>query len=241
MCIIVVIPRKKKIPSDEILRRCFESNPDGFGLMYTDNDQVIIQKGIMDIEQMITTAHNVHTEYGSTSHIVLHYRIGTSGKKKSPECTHPFPISNDYRDLYKMQIVCDRAIAHNGIIYQYEQRNSVLSDTMFFCKMLTGLTSIQTIRRALTGHNSSKFAYLYKDGTLLKTGQWFNHKGVFYSNSTFMPEVKTVSRYSCYGQECLENYDKHTDVYTYRNAVQKTDDEKEKEQKFREYIEGYHL
>jgi predicted glutamine amidotransferase len=242
MCIIVVIPKKKQLPSDEILRRCFIQNPDGAGLMYIHDSSVVIEKGIMDINNVLKIIKDIHTNYGKKSPIVIHFRIGTSGKKKSPECTHPFPISNDYRDLYRLSTVCNSAIAHNGIIYQYEERKSSLSDTMFFCKMLTGLTSPSMIKRALNGHNTSRFVYMNGDGIIIRTGSWLNHKGIFYSNMTYQdqPVIYSIRQYpqwqniSCNGQAYLTEYEKCS-------KINLSDDEIEKNEKFKKWIDTYDM
>jgi hypothetical protein len=240
MCIIVVIPKSKKLPDDETLRRCFIQNPDGAGLMYIHDNSVVIEKGIMDIDNALKTIHFIHENYGKKSPVIIHFRIGTSGKKTSPECTHPFPISNDYRDLYRLKIVCQSAIAHNGIIYQYEQKKSVLSDTMFFCKMLTGVNNPSMIKRALNGHNSSRFVYLNGDGIIIRTGSWFNHKGVFYSNLGYQPlRVYSMQNYPAgicnIGQSYLTDYE------TSMARIELSDDEKKKNEKFKEWIDKYDM
>ena len=243
MCIIIVIPKNKKIPSDEILRRCFIQNPDGCGIMYNHDTSVVIEKGIMDIDDALKSIHFIHENYNKISPVIIHFRIGTSGKKKSPECTHPFPISNDYRDLYRLKIVCNSAIAHNGIIYQYEERKSSLSDTMFFCKMLTGVNNPSMIKRALNGHNASRFVYLNGEGIIIRTGTWFNHKGIFYSNMTYQ-EVKPIINWSA--SPAVMRYAAGQSYLTaYENSISRldnlTEEEKEKNEKFKEWIEKYDM
>jgi predicted glutamine amidotransferase len=249
MCIILVVPKKKKLPDEDTLRRCFKNNPDGCGLMYLDNESVIIKKGMMDEDIAISAITAIHQDIGKKSPLVIHFRIGTSGKKKDPVCCHPFPISNNYKDLYKLQTVCDRALAHNGIIYQYESTRSALSDTMFFTKMLSGLTSSSMIKRALNGHNASRFVYLSSDGTIIRTGIWNHYNGCFYSNENHLPQkvftcmIPPQLPATMIGQAYLDDYEEYCNKYKHETFSYKnlSPEEKEKQEKFSKWLCQYEL
>ena len=48
MCILVIKPKGKEMPSKKILRNCWENNPDGAGMMYVKDGHVVIDKGYME-------------------------------------------------------------------------------------------------------------------------------------------------------------------------------------------------
>ena len=48
----------------------------------------------------------------------MHFRIGTAGAN-SKENTHPYPISDDKRDLHKTYVKTNLGVVHNGIIENY--------------------------------------------------------------------------------------------------------------------------
>lgn len=186
MCIIIVIPKNRKIPGEDVIRQCFVNNPDGAGIMYCSGGNVIIRKGLMTIDSLLEVLSD--TDCPADSPMIIHFRIGTSGKRKSDTCTHPFPITHDYREMYKLQNICQIAIAHNGIIGNYADSKSNLSDTMFFTKLLSGLPNDAAIKRALRGHSASnRFVVLRGNGTMIMVGSWEKEKGRYYSNDSYKP------------------------------------------------------
>ena len=47
MCIIVAKEKGVAMPEMNILKTCFENNPDGAGVMWNENNKVEIRKGFM--------------------------------------------------------------------------------------------------------------------------------------------------------------------------------------------------
>lgn len=118
MCVIVYKPIGKKLPSKDILEKCFDHNSDGAGYMLPLNNKVLIHKGFMnfdefknDIEKTIVD-NNIDIK---STPIVLHFRISTQGGKQTGLC-HPYPVCRDYENMRQLENVCDMALCHNGII-----------------------------------------------------------------------------------------------------------------------------
>ena len=64
MCIAIYSLIGTKIPTDEILKICFQNNNDGAGFCFnTDNNQVQIVKGFMDFDSFITALHEYDEKY----------------------------------------------------------------------------------------------------------------------------------------------------------------------------------
>lgn len=49
MCIIIVKPKGRELPSNEIFENCWKHNYHGAGFMYHINNKVIIDKGFMTL------------------------------------------------------------------------------------------------------------------------------------------------------------------------------------------------
>jgi len=98
MCIIAIKPKKVKI-SNINLKNCWDNNPDGAGFMYSENNELIIEKGLMTFEDFSESYNKINPE---NKDVVIHFRYGTHGKV-CKELTHPFSINSNL------------ALVHNGI------------------------------------------------------------------------------------------------------------------------------
>ena len=84
MCVIMIANKVR--PTEEMIRRAWESNKDGGGIAWREGDEVYWKKGIDTVEQMIEFMREAPTPY------VAHFRVASIGGVK-PALTHPFPIS----------------------------------------------------------------------------------------------------------------------------------------------------
>ena len=73
MCIIINKIRGLEKPSKETLKNCWDSNPDGAGVMWNEEGKVHIRKGFMDFDSFYKFTETIQnpTEKG----IVYHFRI----------------------------------------------------------------------------------------------------------------------------------------------------------------------
>lgn len=119
MCIMALQKPEATILSDEIITRCSKYNNDGYGIMWIENNELKIKKGI-EINPIIEEYKRVKEKIKDTP-VALHFRAGTSGGNTKENC-HPFYINKDY------------AFMHNGFISVDipENKKKTYSDTRYF-------------------------------------------------------------------------------------------------------------
>ena len=188
MCIAVVKPCGVAMPSEDILKNCFYSNPDGAGIMLVRDKQVLIRKGYMTFADFMAALTAL--EVGEHELCGLHFRITTAGGTSKANC-HPFPLSQVAGDLKNICLETDAAMMHNGIFGPGRQD---LSDTMLFVmdhaadpfirrKIFTDKGCHEYLRR-LT-HGSRVCFFSAKHGYKL-LGDWRKDAGVYYSNTSYL-------------------------------------------------------
>lgn len=196
MCIIVAKPKNVDMPSVEIIKNCFRRNPDGAGLMYVKDNQVIVDKGYMDVDSLLERLEKLKKELAvddlKEKAVVLHFRIGTAGKNDK-ETTHPFIVTDDFSKLRATKITSSVGIAHNGIISHYSYKNQILSDTQLFIqKVIYPISRLdkkfyekQEILDMLQDLAGSKLCFLDNKENIRYVGDKVVDKGIIYSNSTY--------------------------------------------------------
>ena len=102
MCLI--IQGKPKHFTKEIIKKAFNGNPHGFGLMYLckDTNRVITRKFFTKKINKILKTCKEH--FKKADEIALHFRITTNGNTNNKNC-HPFQVlnnDNDRADLFLM-------------------------------------------------------------------------------------------------------------------------------------------
>ena len=210
MCIIVAIPAYTDMPSDETLRECFRRNPDGAGYMYADGKSVRIRKGFMTYNDFIKALEAEDIPDGTS--VVLHFRIGTSGKVQ-PKCCHPFPISDMKEELQATRTESRWGLAHNGVISGRTTYDG-WSDTMdFTAKVVAPLARMNPsfmhsteAKELLKGACMSKLAILDNSGDLMLVGDFVEDKGVFYSNTTYLSVASDWSSYGSWWTKATADY-----------------------------------
>ena len=194
MCIILYKPRKVPMPSLEIMENCFTANPNGAGFMWKEGDIIHISKGYMTLDTLQGAL--LQLENPKMLELVIHFRISTTGSSV-PQNTHPFPLSNDIDDLRALNIICERGLAHNGILHDYAGFHNIdtdMSDTMYFCKAIAGVKD-RFIENIIAPHvaKGSKFVYMNGKGKTITFGMVKpKGTGIMYSNSSYLKPVVTV-------------------------------------------------
>lgn len=179
MCIIIV--NKQGMLSKTALYNCWDSNPDGAGLMYAENGKIVIEKELMKKKLFYNLYRDIRKRHNDT--IILHFRIGTSGKKDFVNC-HPFEVNSDL------------AFCHNGIIPETTLPGSPISDTVVFNqnylqKLPENWIESPVIKELIASFiGSSKLAFLHASGqvTLINShlGHWDTMKENWYSNYSYI-------------------------------------------------------
>ena len=186
MCIAIVKPIGTDLPEKSLLKRCWENNPDGAGLMYNDGQNVIIHKGFTKFKGFYKYLKQLDDKIGlKDKDLVLHFRIATSGGVNR-ECTHPFPVTKDISEMKKFDGICEYGFAHNGIIGGYGCKD--FSDTMEYIATIISnipkLDECEPLLNALAYEHSSRFVLMTKDNFELG-GKWLVDKGCYFSNDTY--------------------------------------------------------
>lgn len=191
MCIIVAKPAGIQCPDLETLETCFNSNPDGAGLMWADGDQVRIIKGFMAFDEFSSTLKALGDV--TNTGLVMHFRITTHGGTR-PECCHPFPLTDDDTALRALDTTTAVGVAHNGVIHG-QATDATTSDTMAYIRdvlaplqrMAGDLLASDDAMTVVESTVGSKLAFLEPDGAITTVGDFIEDNGVFYSNSSFKP------------------------------------------------------
>lgn len=199
MCLI--IQGKPKHFTKEIIKKAFETNSDGFGLMYLDKSNRVVAKKFYT--KKINKILKVFKEHSKRcDEIALHFRISTNGNTNNKNC-HPFQILNNDNDR------ADCFLMHNSPRLPSPLLTEKMSDTYYFSKIILRpilksnyqlldnekfIECLETIAQAecdsrilLLDNFTKSFQFL---------GQWHEHKNLKYSNKNIIPsERKHYVRY----------------------------------------------
>lgn len=146
MCVIMVKPKGVKMPDVAFLENAFENNDDGAGMAISKDDKVYVRKGFMTFAHLKDFLDKLGDLSSRT--VLLHFRIGTSGKNDASH-THPYPViyqegDSPYYDtldaMMKLEYTAQTVLAHNGILNikenvytgEKDKRRWVLNDTQTY-------------------------------------------------------------------------------------------------------------
>lgn len=243
MCIAIIKPSGVLPPSMDIFRRCFERNPDGAGLAYSDGRLFHIKKGLMTLAEFEAKYNEVIAPLGEAMirkrPMAFHFRIGTHGSKNDPKHTHPFPISGRIETLESLDTTSKHIAMHNGIMSSWGTSNwgtvtgPKISDTMEFIKDF--VRPVQNLLGTSTFFDSKdaqdlisnevpgqRFVIMEPDGRFVYWGGWIKDKasGLLYSNKDY-EETKYVP--VSYAGKSYYDYDDGYWEKTSRDYLKKDD------------------
>lgn len=186
MCIICYKPEGVTFPNKKTIKTMFNNNPDGAGMMYLSDDNVIIKKGFMTFNSF-WTEYQKHRDDINTPY-VFHFRITTNGGTRKG-LTHPFPLSSDDKILTATDLKTNIGICHNGIIPMTAHAKNT-SDTALFIKqyatkLLRNGINDGDILDVIEECIQSKMVLLDTNGSVQLLGQFEKSKGCYYSNSSY--------------------------------------------------------
>jgi predicted glutamine amidotransferase len=179
MCIII-LNTNDKIEKDR-LKTCWNENPDGAGMMYTQNNELKIFKELKDF-QILWNKYSEIRDKQPLSNIVLHFRIKTHGKVNTKN-VHPFRVNKDL------------AFCHNGILSCVDvPTKSKVSDTIILNETILKLLpeefivndAIRTLLEEFIGHNKLVFLDSFNNYHIINEslGHWENKN--WYSNYSYI-------------------------------------------------------
>ncbi len=191
MCIICYKPAKAALPPYDVLKNCYENNPDGAGYMIKEKYGVRINKGFFSFEQFyksLTNEKNI-----TDKHVGIHFRITTHGATNKLNC-HPFAITDKTKAVRKPKQTTSAAVMHNGTISVVNASLDGLSDTAIYTRdLLTSLkdlnggtlTDSQEARTLINATRNNSRLLIFDDAGVAKYGTWeFAHE-CYFSNSSY--------------------------------------------------------
>lgn len=202
MCIAILKPKGQALSMSD-LEECWDNNPHGAGLMFADNDKLIIRKGWMKWKNFKRA-----WEKGSYTDktVALHFRISTGGNIDQANC-HPHLITPEI------------GVVHNGI---FTSKNIPIidknySDTCHFVRLLRELGDPHFLTDKKTRewiHDvsiGSKLIFMGSNGSFeiinAKDGIW--DQGVWYSNDTYKYPMFSYASYEPWARNpCTGTWEK---------------------------------
>lgn len=223
MCVIFYQPKKSKSLDRTDLYKMWETNSDGGGIMWIEEDGVHYSKGYMNFDSMYYDYLLLKNKYNYE--LALHFRIATSGGV-NPQMTHPFPVSNRVTDMGKLEGHTDICVMHNGIIPIDHTRG--LSDTVEYT--IRKLYPRARQKDRLFGGDfddriKSEISYskllLFSADAVHMIGDWEQYKGGYVSNKRFLNNGYHKSfNTNNYGYT-YNKYDAFDDYYEFLKSLEK--------------------
>ena len=201
MCIAIISESGVSLPKKTVLKRCFKNNPDGAGyaVLLADNTWEG-KKGFMTWKTFWKAFNN--ERYTKDDTVLIHFRIGTSGKKEHPDCTHPFPITENEEELMKHHFISKSIIMHNGTCGQGRKD---LSDTMvaivdYVDPLLPHIENEKMLNILHKCIGTSSRWFIANGNSSWMLGDWDEEKetGLWYSNRGYLPPAKTTTTHYNY-------------------------------------------
>jgi predicted glutamine amidotransferase len=162
--------------SFETLKRCYQGNSHGMGLLYVEKGNLKNYKELTDFTSFYDVYKTIHEKLNSKSNIVIHFRLTSHG-------------AINYANLHPFYVDGQLACVHNGIIYGMKLRGKE-SDTSAYTrdvlrKLPKGFLNDEAIIKKIENDSGwSKFIFLNRKNeyTIIReeTGIWENE--IWFSN-----------------------------------------------------------
>lgn len=205
MCIIVWAQPGAAIPDEKILKRCWDKNYMGAGYAYymPEIEQWQVNKGLMSWKgfKRALKAEGLTDD----QNVIIHFRIGTSGNRRGPDCTHPFKVCEDAEEMRSTRYMAKNIVFHNGVVGPGE---GTISDSMLAVRdyvdpllkyALQGDAKIWNLMDELLECHKNR--WLVVDGdTVYPMGKWIKDGELMWSNDGYLPpKPKPVGRTNGFG------------------------------------------
>lgn len=254
MCVLALIKKDSYIKKEEFYAM-FDTNPHGGGMAYKLGNKIHIEKGFFNCDNFWEAYNNVKQTLNVD--IAIHFRIATSGKINGQFC-HPYTLTDDINDMYRLSTDADAIVFHNGILNISVEDGC--NDTMTFIKnrlyplykddndFLTDKYNLSMVSNNIIG--SRLLVMQSNDNTFMLGNGWTEYRsGMFVSNRNWIYKIKTKAekRNDFLGQKpnddnyynrcrCWEDCESYwDDDYYYERQYQKH--KKQKNGRYKSYID----
>lgn len=183
MCVIVIKTAGVEVPSDDILKKCWNDNPHGTGFSITRAGSTVtnVEKGFLTYRQF--SKYLKEAKPTKDDLLILHFRWASHGVRSAGQ-THPFPVSKSRQALETLKYKADTVIFHNGIIRMKDQK-ALWSDTMHYIGGVVAYMRTLDMDRIAKETKGSRIC-IVKDGWPYILGDgWKEKDGIYYSNMTW--------------------------------------------------------
>lgn len=214
MCVAIYKPQNVDLPSLETFKKCWNTNPDGAGVMYENEPTAkycyTIRKGFMTFSDFEKVYNELKTQKEKA--MFFHFRIATHGGVTAGN-THPFPISQDITLLQHTYVLSNNVMIHNGVL-PITPRLDTISDTAELAIRLSknglhkNLKAVKNLFEGFIGTN--KIAIANERGIVL-LGEWIEIEGVYFSNENW----KSPKIYTAWNFQNYYDYDDYDDYGNY--------------------------
>ena len=204
MCVITFKTKNTtKLWTDETLKTMYENNSDGCGLMFMYDNKIYFEKGFLTFESFKKRYDFLNKKYDFKKiDVALHFRISTHANVDETN-THPFMITNNFKNFELKKGFTDMLLMHNGIINSVDIVNKKYNDTCHFIKQVVyPLKQLNNdfilnddIKKILKTLSNSKLLFLSKNG-FDTVGEFINDDNIYYSNSSYKNDNYSFSKYS---------------------------------------------
>lgn len=240
MCVIVYKPKGVDCPDIETIKKCWNRNPDGAGMMWIDEKEKNVKfiKGYMHLKNFLADYIPVMKDFKNVE-LALHFRIKTNGTVSSKNC-HPFPVTTDEGMIHDLSGESESVLMHNGIL-SIDVRKGDFSDSAELA-MLAGEydSSIQYLNNVNPFLRDSKvLLFSYEGGTpsVNMYGDSFIKSGDLYFSNLYHVNKPIYSGWDKYYGSYYDKYNE--DEYDERQSVFKDEAEGgEKEQTWCDYYDS---
>lgn len=168
MCLIIHKPNAELNIDEFILDNAEEINPDGFGIVFTDTNEVVYTMDYEEARKLIQLSRP----------FVAHYRYATRGKINATNC-HPYPVTKDIH------------LFSNGTVADLGDDN--VCDTKLVADMLKRIPSKHWAD--VLSMTETRFA-ITSDSEVQRHGTWHERNGIFYSKNNCFHKYKSVIGYN---------------------------------------------
>lgn len=160
MCVIL---HKVNTVTENDIVDAYTMNPDGFGIMYQEDNKVKSYKGMFSLDEILNILHAMQDrEY------IAHFRIATVGGINTKNC-HPFYCGGS------------TWMMHNGTL-NIETPNKKRSDTWHFAKFLQSVKITNRLLDYLPNFIGDNRLALMNKRSVRLIGQWEEYNGNQWSN-----------------------------------------------------------
>lgn len=220
MCVIVLKPRSIELPTKELLRQCWNDNPDGAGFSVTRKGETTtyVEKGFLTFKHFYKYLGSYVKSTDDL--VVMHFRWATHGYRSAGQ-THPFPVSKYRNALERLKYSSDVVVFHNGVIRMKNQPKH-WSDTMYYVGGVMAHMDKLDYQKIISQTKGNRLC-IVENGTPHLTGDgWQEENGVWYSNLSWKNSKRKMITYAG-GSAFQEMTDEEWDQYVKGISKQSND------------------